>query len=156
MLFAAVSAGAQTPYLEEINITGQQVTKTSDRKANVKMEFSLDGLKMNRQHSLRLVPVIVSEDGNMEQELPPLVINGKTRDKVQQRARALNGDEFNADAMMTVRRENGEAQAVSYEASVPFKRWMIGGNVQVRGYVTGCALCDEGHETASACDIFLP
>ena len=98
MLFAAVSAGAQTPYLEEINITGQQVTKTSDRKANVKMEFSLDGLKMNRQHSLRLVPVIVSEDGNMEQELPPLVINGKTRDKVQQRARALNGDEFNADA----------------------------------------------------------
>lgn len=154
MLFAAVSAGAQTPYLEEINITGQQVTKTSDRKANVKMEFSLDGLKMNRQHSLRLVPVIVSEDGNMEQELPPLVINGKTRDKVQQRARALNGDEFNADAMMTVRRENGEAQAVSYEASVPFKRWMIGGNVQVRGYVTGCALCDEGHETASACDIF--
>ena len=47
MLFAAVSAGAQTPYLEEINITGQQVTKTSDRKANVKMEFSLDGLKMN-------------------------------------------------------------------------------------------------------------
>ena len=30
---------------------------------------------------------------------------------------------------------------------------MIGGNIQLRGYVTGCALCDDGDETATTGDI---
>lgn len=154
MLFAAVSAGAQVPYLEAVNIDGPQVTKTADRKANVKMEIGLDNLKMNRQHSLRVVPVIVAADGSMEQELPPFVINGKTRDRVQQRARALYGEEFNEDALLVVRRDNGSEQTVSYEASVPFKRWMIDGNVELRAYVTGCAQCEEGSETAYGGTIF--
>ena len=154
MLFAAVSAGAQVPYLEAVNIDGPQVTKTADRKANVKMEIGLDNLKMNRQHSLRVVPVIVAADGSMEQELPPFVINGKTRDRVQQRARVLNGEEFNEDALLVVRRDNGSEQTVSYEASVPFKRWMIDGSVELRAYVTGCAQCEEGSETAYGGTIF--
>lgn len=154
MLFAAVSAGAQVPYLEAVNIDGPQVTKTADRKANVKMEIGLDNLKMNRQHSLRVVPVIVAADGSMEQELPPFVINGKTRDRVQLRARVLNGEEFNEDALLVVRRDNGSEQTVSYEASVPFKRWMIDGSVELRAYVTGCAQCEEGSETAYGGTIF--
>lgn len=154
MLFAAVSAGAQVPYLEAVNIDGPQVTKTADRKANVKMEIGLDNLKMNRQHSLRVVPVIVAADGSMEQELPPFVINGKTRDRVQQRARVLYGEEFNEDALLVVRRDNGSEQTVSYEASVPFKRWMIDGSVELRAYVTGCAQCEEGSETAYGGTIF--
>lgn len=154
MLFAAVSAGAQMSYLEAVNIDGPQVTKTADRKANVKMEIGLDNLKMNRQHSLRVVPVIVAADGSMEQELPPFVINGKTRDRVQQRARALNGENFDEDALLVVRRDNGSEQLISYETSVPFKRWMIDGSVELRAYVTGCALCDEGRETAYGGTIF--
>lgn len=154
LIMAVASAGAQTPYLEAMSIDGPQVTKTADRMANVKMEIGLDGLELNRQHSLRVVPVIVAAGGAQEQELPAFVINGKTRDKVQKRAAALYGEAFDEDALLKVCRQKGEPQTLSYEASVPFKRWMIGGSVELRAYVTGCALCDEGSETAYGGTIF--
>lgn len=155
MLFAAgTSLWAQMPYLGEMDITDRQVTKTADRQANVKMEINLNDLKMNTQHSLRVVPVIFSQDGSQKQELPPFVINGKIRDRVQKRSQALNDVSFNPDAVVTVRRKNGSEQILSYDASVPFKRWMIGGNIQLHGYITGCAQCDGGHETAATGDIF--
>lgn len=145
--------GQNTTYLSEIRITDRQVVKTSDRQVNVKMEVSLDELDIKRQHSLRVVPVILSADGTQERELPPFVINGKVRDKVQQRMETLDGVSANPDAVVTVRRKNGSSQVLSYDASVPFQRWMIGGNIQLRGYVTGCALCDDGDETATTGDI---
>ena len=145
LLASGVSVfGQNTTYLSEIRITDRQVVKTSDRQVNVKMEVSLDELDIKRQHSLRVVPVILSADGTQERELPPFVINGKVRDKVQQRMETLDGVSANPDAVVTVRRKNGSSQVLSYDASVPFQRWMIGGNIQLRGYVTGCALCDDG------------
>ena len=63
--------GQNTTYLSEIRITDRQVVKTSDRQVNVKMEVSLDELDIKRQHSLRVVPVILSADGTQERELPP-------------------------------------------------------------------------------------
>lgn len=154
LLASGVSVfGQNTTYLSEIRITDRQVVKTSDRQVNVKMEVSLDELDIKRQHSLRVVPVILSADGTQERELPPFVINGKVRDKVQQRMETLDGVSANPDAVVTVRRKNGSSQVLSYDASVPFQRWMIGGNIQLRGYVTGCALCDDGDETATTGDI---
>ena len=154
LLASGVSVfGQNTTYLSEIRITDRQVVKTSDRQVNVKMEVSLDELDIKRQHSLRVVPVILSADGTQERELPPFVINGKVRDKVQQRMETLDGVSANPDAVVTVRRKNGSSQVLSYDAAVPFQRWMIGGNIQLRGYVTGCALCDDGDETATTGDI---
>lgn len=155
LLFAtATSLWAQMPYLGGMDITDRQVTKTADRKANVKMEINLNDLRMKTQHSLRVVPVLISKDGSQEQELPPFVINGKVRDRVQKRAYALNDVSYNSDALVVMRRNNGSEQTLTYETSVPFKRWMIGGNMELRGYVTGCADCDDGHETSATGDIF--
>ena len=156
LLAAGGYAFGQTVYLSEIKVINREVTKTADRQANVSMELNLDELDMKRQHSLRLTPVILSADGSQEAELPPVVINGKVRDRVQQRVETLDHVRLNPDAIAVVRRKNGSEQTVEYTASVPFKRWMIGGNIQLRGQVIGCALCNEGGETATTGDIFPP
>lgn len=104
LLASGVSVfGQNTTYLSEIRITDRQVVKTSDRQVNVKMEVSLDELDIKRQHSLRVVPVILSADGTQERELPPFVINGKVRDKVQQRMETLDGVSANPDVRGTER-----------------------------------------------------
>lgn len=156
VLAAGVPVWGQTSYLSEIKIVDREVVKTGDRQANVKMTLSLDGLDIKNQHSLCVVPVILSADGSQEQELPCVVINGKVRDKVLQRTEAFEHIDFNPGAVAKVRRKNGTAQSIEYDASVPFKRWMIGGNLQLRGYVTGCAQCNDGDETATTGDIFPP
>lgn len=156
VLAAGIPVLGQTSYLSEIKIVNREVVKTGDRQANVKMTMSLDDLDMKNQHSLRVVPVILSADGSQQQELPSFVINGKVRDKVQQRTEAFEDTNLNPDAVVKVRRKNGTAQTLDYDASVPFKRWMIGGDLRLRAYVTGCALCDEGDENTSAGDIFPP
>lgn len=156
VLAAGVPVWGQTSYLSEIKIVDREVVKTGDRQANVKMTLSLDGLDIKNQHSLCVVPVILSADGSQEQELPCVVINGKVRDKVQQRTEAFEHIDFNPGAVAKVRRKNGTAQSIEYDASVPFKRWMIGGNLQLRGYVTGCVQCNDGDETATTGDIFPP
>lgn len=156
VLAAGIPVLGQTSYLSEIKIVNREVVKTGDRQANVKMTVSLDGLEMKNQHSLRVVPVILSADGSQQQELPSFIINGKVRDKVQQRTEAFEDTNLNPDAVVKVRRKNGMAQTLDYDASVPFKRWMIGGDLRLRAYVTGCALCDEGDEHTSTGDIFPP
>lgn len=154
VLAACIPVFGQTSYLSEIKIVNREVVKTGDRQANVKMTVSLDDLDIKKQHSLRVVPVILSADGSQQQELPSFVINGKVRDKVQQRTEAFEDTNLNPDAVVKVRRKNGSVQMLDYDASVPFKRWMIGGNLRLRAYVTGCALCNDGDENTTIGDIF--
>lgn len=156
VLAAGIPVLGQTSYLSEIKIVDREVAKTADRQARVKMTVSLDELDIKNQHSLCVVPVILSADGTQEQELASFVVNGKVRDKVQQRTEAFEHTDLHPGAVVKVRRKNGTSQTLDYDASVPFKRWMIGGNLQLRGYVTGCAQCNDGDETATTGDIFPP
>lgn len=155
-LLASACAYSQTSYLSELVINNRQVEKTADRQVKVSFDVDLSELDMKRQQSLRVVPVIVSEDGSQEAELPAFVINGTVRDKVNARQVALGNAGAGEDALVTVRRKNGTSQSVNYETSVPFKRWMIGGNLQLRSYATGCAQCNEGNETNYTGDILPP
>ena len=155
-LLASACAYSQTSYLSELLINNRQVEKTADRQVKVSFDADLSGLDMKRQQSLRVVPVIVSADGSQEVELPAFVINGTVRDKVNVREAALGNTSAEDGALLTVRRKNGTSQSVNYETSVPFKRWMIGGNLQLRGYATGCAQCNEGNETNHTGDILPP
>lgn len=147
---------AQTTYLSEISIDNRRIEKNAARQVEVSFEADLSGLDIKRQHSLQLVPVIVSADRAQEAALPPIVVNGKVRDRVQNRQEALGNDNPNAGVQAVIRRKNGTEQAYSYRASAPFKQWMIGGELEIRGYVTGCAQCDEGHETNYTGEILPP
>lgn len=156
LLAAGIPVLAQTSYLEEIKINNREVVKTDDRQARVSMEINLDDLDIKRQHSLRVVPVLVSADGANEVELPPFVISGKVRHRVNSRVEKLEKEDLYPGTVAEVRRKNHSQQAFMYEASVPFKRWMVGGDLRLKGDVTGCAACGEGNETAYTGEVFPP
>lgn len=156
LLAAGIPALAQTSYLEEIKIENREVVKTDDRRVRVIMRVNLDELDIKRQHALRVVPVLVSADGTQEMELPPFVVSGKVRDKVNSRVEKLEKEELYPESVAQVRRKNHSNQGFEYEASVPFKRWMVGGDLRLKGEVTGCAACGAGNETAYTGNVLPP
>lgn len=141
---------AQTAYLESVKVDNRRVEKDG-AEVRVRMDLGLDGLEMKNQHTLRLVPVIVSGDGTREQALQPVHVDGRIRSKVVKRRAALDKD-ASADGTR-LRRHNGEAQTLHYEATVPYEPWMLNGRLELRADVTGCAGCGEGHETMATGDI---
>ncbi len=143
LLAASPAVWAQNAYLEQLKVENRSVEKVN-RSVRVTADFNLDDMKLNTQHSLRLVPVIVSADGTHELPLEPIVVNGKVRSKVLERQQALG--ERKADNTTAVRRNNGKPQTLHYTDEVPFKVWMLNGRLDLRAYVTGCAACDEGDE----------
>lgn len=143
LLAASPAVWAQNAYLEQLKVENRSVEKVN-RSVRVTADFNLDDMKLNTQHSLRLVPVIVSADGTHELPLEPIVVNGKVRSKVIERQLALG--EAQVDNTTTVRRDNGKPQTLHYTDEVPFKVWMLNGRLDLRAYVTGCVACDEGDE----------
>lgn len=143
LLAASPAVWAQNAYLEQLKVENRSVEKVN-RSVRVTADLNLDGMKLNTQHSLQLVPVIVSADGKHEQALDPVVVNGKIRSKVLERQQALG--EIKTDDTPTVCRDNGKPQTLHYTDEVPFKVWMLNGRLDLRAYVTGCAACNEGDE----------
>ena len=101
-LLACSGAYSQTSYLREISINHSNVEKIAGRQVKVTFDADLSELDMKRQQSLRIAPVLISEDGNQKVELPAFIINGKVRDKANARTKALHGATPNADALFTV------------------------------------------------------
>ena len=122
----------------------------------VRMNLDLSGVKMKQQHTAELVPVLVSKDGTQEQAFPSIVVNGKIRNRALKREEALTGNPRYTNVNTTIRRKNGEPQAVDYQATAPFEKWMYDGRLEVREAVTGCAECDEGGETSTVDPLVLP
>lgn len=148
LLATCPAAFAQTHYLENLKLENQQVSKTGSR-VTVSADIVLDEMELNRQQSLRLVPVLVSADGMRQQELTPVLIEGKVRSKVTARRQAL-GEMPEGESTLRLKRKNGEEQTVAYQAETSFAPWMVNGRLEVRGYVTGCAACSEGDEVMAA------
>lgn len=150
-LTLGMTSYGQTAYMSGIKVEGRQISKTADRKVKIDVDLDLSGLDLKRQHSLRIVPVLVSADGSQKMELSSVIVNGGVRQKVLDRRESLEKIAVYTDVQSTIRRKNGTRQSCHYTTSVPFKRWMIDGELQFYGYVSGCAGCDggneDGHET---------
>lgn len=150
LLMVGPGAFAQTYYLDNVKVENRSVEKVG-RSVKVEMDVVMDGLDMKNQHSLRLVPTLVSADGSQELPLEAIVVNGRVRDKVMARQQSLG--EPVEEAQVSLRRKNGKAQTVHYQTEVPFSRWMVDGRLDLRGYVTGCAACSEGDELLATGEI---
>lgn len=138
----------QTHYLESLTLENSKVEKVG-RSVRVSADIRLDAVELNRQQTLRLVPVLVSADGSQQMELKPVVLEGKVRNKVTERKIAL-GTISEEEGLVRIKRQNGKPQTVDYTTEVPFNRWMVNGRLELRGYVTGCAECSEGDEVLAA------
>ena len=151
LLTACTATFAQTHYLENLKLDNQCVVKTSN-DVSVSVDIRLDGMRLDRQQSVRLVPVLVSADGTRQQELVPVLIEGKVRSKVTDRKLAL-GELQEEEGMIRLKRANGEEQTVAYQTVTPYAPWMVNGRLEVRGYITGCAQCSEGDEILTAGEV---
>ena len=155
LLACALGASAQTGYMKDITVSGKDVQRQGNEVV-VRMNLDLSGVKMKQQHTAELVPVLVSKDGTQEQAFPSIVVNGKIRNRALKREEALTGNPRYTNVNTTIRRKNGEPQAVDYQATAPFAKWMYDSRLEVREAVTGCAECDEGRETSTVDPLVLP
>ena len=73
-------------YRGELFVTGQHFSLTNG-DLNVELSVDFEGLKMPSDESLTVTPVL--KNGEYEQELPAVLINGVEKQKVYQRIQAL-------------------------------------------------------------------
>lgn len=144
------SVADEVSYLPYIDINGASVSKAG---ANVELSMTVDvsELRIGTQHTVALIPVIVSKDGASEAEFPPIVIDGRTRSKVYYRAQVLESVELppyhDGGAETIMLRDNGEQQSYDYAAAIPYARWMLDGRLEIREEVHGCVNCQEGRDS---------
>lgn len=120
LLAACPAAFAQTSYLENITVENRVVQKEGSN-VHVSMDLDLSKMDMKSQHSINLVPTLVSADGSQECALKPIVVNGSVRNRVMERQEALGSLPAGTPADR-VRRHNGKTQTISYDDSAPFSR----------------------------------
>lgn len=144
---AALRADNRPSYLSSIGISEGGVVKHG-RTVELTMTVDLSDVRINTQHTVALTPVLVAADGSREVAFPPVVIDGKTRNKIYLRAQNLESVELppyhDGSAQVVIRRANGKRQDYDYTATVPYERWMLDGRVEIREEVHGCANCGEG------------
>ncbi len=159
LVFAGITMQADNvSYLSSLKISDKSMEK-KDREVILKMIINLDELKMSKQHTMSLTPVLVSKDGSREMEFPPVVIDGKIRDKVYQRALILKSVELppyhNEDAQIIINSHKKEDVNYAYEASKPYERWMLDGRVELREKVHGCVNCVQGESADQLLPLIL-
>lgn len=142
-----ISAKTDKHYLDSLTIKNKSIERVGD-KVVVKMDIDMSRLDMNTQHSMRVVPFIVSVDGVAEDSLKSIIINGRTRNKVMDRMEGL-GNLPAEDTLERYNSRNKKMMTIHYEDEIPFRRWMINGSMDLRGYVTGCASCNKWNEMLS-------
>ena len=111
---------AQRPYIHQISVDHLEVRKATDI-VTVQMEIVLDGLHLRSNDLLRLSPALRMKDsGEVVELLPPVQIEGRKRSIVQER-KASTGirDEWDTEALQSLRRKNGTAQRVTYSYTIP-------------------------------------
>lgn len=144
---ATAYADNETHYLPEIDIRNRTVSR-QNREVTLAMIVDLSRLKMHTQHTVALTPVLVSKDGSREAAFPPVVVDGKTRNRVYLRARELKSitmpPAHDDNAQAIIRRSNGKEQSYDYRASLPYERWMLDGRIEMRERVSGCTNCAKG------------
>ena len=151
----AAAADNVTTYLPEIKIEDRQVSR-KNKEVELKMVVDLSGLDIHTQHTVALIPVLVSRDGNREAQFSPVVIDGKTRNRVYLRAQRFKNMELppyhDGSAQTVIRRTNGKEQSYDYRASLPYERWMLNGRIELRERVSGCANCGKGESGVELAD----
>ncbi len=156
LLLGCGNTWCQKEYLKDIQIQDSKIKKNKTN-VDIRIDIDLSQTKVHRQHSIRLVPTIVSKDETRKQELPAIIINGRTRDLVHRRVEKLTGQPYPHDAQTVVCRHNREKQEINYSATIPFESWMKSGKLILREEVSGCAECTAaGYKEGATTTIVSP
>ena len=68
-------------YLDAVRFENREIAKDG-REVCLNMDIILDSAKIRTQHTVSLTPVLVSADGKQEKAFETVIVDGKTRHKV--------------------------------------------------------------------------
>lgn len=129
-------------YRGELFVTGQHFSLTNGH-LNVELSVDFEGLRMPSDESLTVTPVL--KNGEYEQELPAVLINGAEKQKVYQRTQALAAGKRNSAKARTspipavvIRNDHAVSRAFTYKVSVPYEQWMERAILLLRSQECAC------------------
>ena len=155
LLGTCLPASAQTGHLSGVRVVNDEIKKNG-REVHVNFVLDIEEMHVKRQESVRLYPVVVAKEGGKSLELPSVVLDGRVRDKVHRREKALTGSAKTDGAYIALCRKNGEAQQVEYAVTLPYEPWMAQSRLVLREQVTGCLECAQsGMEETPVKNTFL-
>ncbi|MDR2038219.1 MAG: DUF3868 domain-containing protein [Bacteroidales bacterium] len=112
----------------------------------VKMKMDATDARMHKTEALILTPVIIS--GQQEQDLPPVIINGKNRYKMFKREEAF-GEHENDTIQPYLFLKATDTLDINYMQDIPFETWMQNGRIDLREETYGCAGCVNPKDTSN-------
>lgn len=128
-------------YRGEMFVTGQHFSLAEDR-LNVEISVDFEQLKMPADESLTVTPIL--KNGDDEQELPAVLINGAEKQKVYQREQALAAGKRNTTAKpslipaVVIRSDEAVSRSFTYKVSIPFEPWMEKAVLLLRSQECAC------------------
>lgn len=137
---------SETTYLEQIRVDGYTLQKLDNGKVQLDMTIRFDNLQLNRQHALRIVPMLLSADEAYAAPLDAIQLYGTQRYKALQRARLLNNTPAASSGDRLHPYKKGATAPLNYTVQLPFQPWMVESHLHLVAHVEGCARCDEGTE----------
>ena len=121
---------------EEVEIENSLALPVSD-----KMKFSadivLDAVKVGANRQLYITPVIGDGEGNTR-AFPSVLVNGRSMQIAWERGTVKTPAAYAGGVETAVRRDNGKAQTVSYNVSVPMEKWMWSPTTYVKWMLDTC------------------
>lgn len=136
MFLLCGTAKSQEFYRGEMYVTAQRFSLAENR-LNVDITVDFEGLKMPADESLTVTPVLIN--GENEQQLPAVLINGAEKQKVYQRERAFAGSGEPAPIpAVVIRNDKRMARSFRYRVAVPYSEWMKEAILIIRSQECAC------------------
>lgn len=145
-LCAASALQAQSPVTVE-----RQSVQRSGNDLVVNMHIDISQMQLGSNRTVLCTPLLQKGDSLLA--LPPLVVNGRTRQIAYERR---DGKALVQPGEVVVRRKNNAEQQVDYLVKVPYRPWMNRADVSMVTDLCGCGWKNLQNEKAHLFAVNLP
>jgi tetratricopeptide (TPR) repeat protein len=141
-LTIVLSSYGQSVFMDQVRVENYSAVKENNSLI-FKMDLVFNDMTIKSNEMLTLTPILISNKGTESKSLSTVVVNGGRRQKVVDRAVALNNPlPFETTPKAVLKRKNGTEQSIGYSITIPFEEWMKDASIKITEDVTGCAYCD--------------
>lgn len=159
-----LKASAQNTYLDRIEWVLSDVSIKSDslsgsRMANVDLAIKWkEKPHAATQHTVCIVPVLISKDSTQEFAFSPIYIDGRIRAKAIERKAVLDkkNTEPRPDSSLVLETGRKAPETVRYISSIPYDPAMLDARFALYETVHGCAECLEETDTLYFAEVLPP
>lgn len=135
-LFIANPTAGQNLRTERLNIYSAELRQIAD-SLHLNLEIDYTNIQLGKNRVLTITPVLT---GTEYRELPPIVINGRQRQKAYDRAVNLSRDQATQELYYAavIKYENHKSNNLRYTHVIPFEPWMRTASLDIKEDLCGC------------------